>query len=103
MNSKALTGLLLIIGPILMTITFFLPGAGGNEDWVTADYVAEIAGNIQLHTFVTLLELAGIISMMIGWVFLAYSMYETILSNEASSITAFIKLVKSSTSPNFIE
>ena len=76
MNSKALTGLLLIIGPILMTITFFLPGAGGNEDWVTADYVAEIAGNIQLHTFVTLFELAGIISIMIGWVFLAYSMYE---------------------------
>ena len=56
MNSKALTGLLLIIGPILMTIVIFggFPGSGGNEDWVTSDYVAEIAANIQLHTIGTL-------------------------------------------------
>ena len=77
MNSKTLTGLLLVIGPILMAITIFagFPGTGGNEDWVTADYVAEIAANIQLHTIGTLLELAGIIAMMTGWIFLAYSMH----------------------------
>ena len=44
MNSKTLTGLLLTIGPILFAITIFagFPGTGGNEDWVTADYVKEI-------------------------------------------------------------
>ena len=77
MNSKALTGLLLIIGPILMAIVIFggFPGSGGNEDWVTSDYVAEIAANIQLHTIGTLIETAGIIAMMTGWIFLAYSMH----------------------------
>ena len=76
MNSKALTGLLLVIGPILMAITIFgFPGSGGNEDWVTADYVAEIAENINLHFAGTLLELTGIIAMMTGWIFLALSMH----------------------------
>ena len=79
MNSKTLTGLLLVIGPILMAITIFagFPGTGGNEDWVTADYVAEIAANLQLHTIGTLLETAGIIAMMTGWIFLAQSMHNS--------------------------
>ena len=77
MNSKTLTGLLLTIGPILFAITIFagFPGAGGNEDWVTADYVKEIAANIGLHKTGTLIELAGIIAMMTGWIFLAHSMH----------------------------
>ena len=76
MNSKTLTGLLLTIGPILFAITIFagFPGTGGNEDWVTADYVAEIAANIGLHKTGTLIELAGIITMMTGWIFLAQAM-----------------------------
>ena len=76
MNSKALTGILLIIGPLFFAITIFggFPGAGGNEDWVTADYVAEIAKNIGLHKTGTLMELGGIITMMTGWVFLAQAM-----------------------------
>ena len=78
MNSKALTGLLLVIGPILMAITIFgFPGSGGNEDWVTADYVAEIAENINLHFAGTLLELTGIIAMMTGWIFLAQAMNQS--------------------------
>ena len=76
MNSKTLTGLLLTIGPILFAITIFagFPGTGGNEDWVTADYVKEIAANIGLHKTGTLIELAGIITMMTGWIFLAQAM-----------------------------
>ena len=79
MNSKTLTGLLLIIGPLLFAITIFagFPGAGGNEDWVTADYVAEIAANIGLHKTGTLIELAGIIAMMTGWIFLAQVMNQS--------------------------
>ena len=79
MNSKTLTGLLLIIGPLLFAITIFagFPGAGGNEDWVTADYVAEIAANIGLHKTGTLIELAGIIAMMTGWIFLAQAMNQS--------------------------
>ena len=76
MNSKTLTGLLLTIGPILFAITIFagFPGNSGNEDWVTADYVKEIAANIGLHKTGTLIELAGIITMMTGWIFLAQAM-----------------------------
>ena len=76
MNSKTLTGLLLTIGPILFAITIFagFPGTSGNEDWVTADYVKEIAANIGLHKTGTLIELAGIITMMTGWIFLAQAM-----------------------------
>ena len=97
MNSKALTGLLLIIGPILMTIVIFggFPGSGGNEDLVTSDYVAEIAANIQLHTIGTLIETAGIIAMMTGWIFLAYSMHGSgkpgsLLANFARSTAASV-------------
>ena len=92
MNSKALTGLLLIIGPILMTIVIFggFPGSGGNEDWVTSDYVAEIAANIQLHTIGTLIETAGIIAMMTGWIFLACSMHG---SGKPGSLLAKIAII----------
>ena len=92
MNSKALTGLLLIIGPILMTIVIFggFPGSGGNEDWVTSDYVAEIAANIQLHTIGTLIETAGIIAMMTGWIFLAYSMHG---SGKPGSLLAKVAII----------
>ena len=78
MNSKTLTGLLLTIGPILFAITIFagFPGNSGNEDWVTADYVKEIAANIGLHKTGTLIELAGIITMMTGWIFLAQAMHQ---------------------------
>jgi hypothetical protein len=78
MNSKTLTGTLLIIGPIIMAVTIFagFPGNSGNEDWVTADYITEIAANIGLHKTGTLVELAAIIAMMTGWIFLAQSMHQ---------------------------
>ena len=76
MNSKTLTGILLIIGPIIFAVTIFagFPGNSGNEDWVTADYIKEIAANLGLHKTGTLVELAAIIAMMTGWVFLAQAM-----------------------------
>ena len=92
MNSKTLTGLLLIIGPLLFAITIFagFPGAGGNEDWVTADYVAEIAANIGLHKTGTLIELAGIIAMMTGWIFLAQAMNQ---SGKSGSLFAKVSTI----------
>ena len=76
MNSKTLTGILLIIGPIIFAVTIFagFPGNSGNEDWVTADYIKEITANLGLHKTGTLVELAAIIAMMTGWVFLAQAM-----------------------------
>ena len=76
MNSKTLTGILLIIGPITFAVTIFagFPGNSGNEDWVTADYIKEITANLGLHKTGTLVELAAIIAMMTGWVFLAQAM-----------------------------
>ena len=75
-----------------MTIVIFggFPGSGGNEDWVTSDYVAEIAANIQLHTIGTLIETAGIIAMMTGWIFLACSMHG---SGKPGSLLAKIAII----------
>ena len=92
MNSKTLTGLLLTIGPIFFAITIFagFPGTSGNEDWVTADYVAEIAKNIGLHKTGTLMELGGIITMMTGWVFLAQAMS---LNSKSGSLFAKVATI----------
>ena len=75
MNSKALTGLLLAVGPILMAVAIFgFPGTGSGDEG-TAVIVEKIAENIGLHRVGTLLELAGIVAMMTGWIFLAHSMH----------------------------
>ena len=75
MNSKALTGLLLAVGPILMAVAIFgFPGTGSGDEG-TAVIVGKIAENIGLHRVGTLLELAGIVAMMTGWIFLAHSMH----------------------------
>lgn len=76
MNSKALTGLLLVVGPILMAIAIFggFPATGAGDE-ETAFYVAKIAENMNLHIVGTLLETTGLIAMMTGWVFLALSMH----------------------------
>ena len=76
MNSKALTGLLLAVGPILMAVAIFggFPATGaGDED--SAFYVAKIAENMNMHIIGTILETTGIISLMTGWIFLAHSMH----------------------------
>ena len=75
MNSKALTGLLLAVGPILMAVAIFgFPGTGSGDEG-TAVIVEKIAENIGLHRVGTLLELAGSVAMMTGWIFLAHSMH----------------------------
>ena len=76
MNSKALTGLLLAVGPILMAVAIFggFPATGaGDED--SAFYVAKIAENMNMHIIGTILETTGIIALMTGWIFLAHSMH----------------------------
>ena len=75
MNSKALTGLLLAVGPILMAVAIFgFPGTGSGDEG-TAVIVGKIAENIGLHRVGTLFELAGLVAMMTGWIFLAHSMH----------------------------
>ena len=74
MNSKALTGLLLAVGPILMAVAIFgFPGTGSGDEG-TAVIVGKIAENIGLHRVGTLFELAGLVAMMTGWIFLAQAM-----------------------------